>query len=550
MKYPAQGRLLKPWQLLVASVAALLLQACGQTGSSLPGNGSNTGPGSNPSAGAGSCYTAASRTASGGTSTTIAGTVRYEDRTYNATGFTGVACLPVRNATVELVSGSAVTLTTVTDAAGGYSFTVPAAGSYYVRALAKSGTVYNAVVKDDRDQSTYAVASGTMAVAAGDAWTAPLSAGITGAGPSFNIYDNLLKAQGVLQRYSGGQALPALTAYWYDGKTTGTYYSYVGGGHTLDILGSSSDSDAYDDSVILHEMGHYAAAVYSKDSSGGGAHSLSGHYDIRLTWSEGWASFFSSVVKAELGEANPQVYVDTTGGAGTGAATLSFTFEIDTPSFASHTIGADNEVAVANVLWTIYAGGAAPHLGLGFADIWADFAGGLKTDTYVNLEGFYDHWVAAAGHPAGQLDPILAARSIKYLADAYEADNSPAAARAVIAGTSETHTFFPAGDTDWFSIAVTGGATYTFFTSSLGDGADTLMTLYDTNGTTQLDQNDDESTNSRASRIVYTATATKTVYLKVEPYRPLINGTDIAYASSASWPPQIVKYGYYTLTVQ
>ncbi len=528
--------------ILFAAAAALSVYACGQS--------SGSQPGSNAPAGAGSCYAAESRTASGGGTSTIAGTVRYEDRTYDATGFTGVACLPVRNAVVELVSGTTTALSTTTDAAGGYSFTVPSAGNYYVRTLAESGTVYNAVVKDDRDQSTYAVKSATVAVAAGDAWTVPLSAGMTGAGPAFNIYDNVLKAQGVLQKYSGSQALPALTAYWYDGKTNGTYYSYIAGGHTLDILGSSSDSDSYDDSVILHEMGHYAAAIFSKDSSGGGAHSLTGHYDIRLTWSEGWASFFSSAVKAELGEPNPQVYVDTNGGVGTGSATLSFMFEIDTPSYASLTTGANNEVAVANVLWTIYGTGAAPHLGLGFTDIWADFTGGLKTDTYVDLEGFYDHWVATAGHPAGQLDPILAARTIKYIADAYEPDNSPAAARAIAAGTSEIHTFFTAGDADWFSVAVTGGTTYTFFTSLLGDGCDTLMTLYDADGTTQLDQNDDESTGSRASRIVYTAAATKTVYLKVEPYRPLINGIDLAYGSSASWPPQVVKYGYYTITVQ
>lgn len=539
------------WKLLLNIAAALSFYACGQTQGSIPGTstGTGTGTGTNATTGTGSCYVAASHTGAGGGATVLSGTVYYEDRTYNASGFTGVACLPVRNAVVDLVSGSTVTLTTTTDASGAYSFTLPAAGSYYIRALAQSGTVYNAVVKDDRDFSIYAIKSSTIAVAAGDAWTVPLSAGITGAGPAFNIYDNILKAQAVLQNYASGPALPALTAYWFDGKTTGTFYSTVGGTHTLDILGSATDSDAYDDSVILHETGHYAAAVFSKDSSGGGAHSLTGHYDIRLTWSEGWANFFSSLVKAETGEPNPQVYVDTNGGPGTGAATLSFAFEIDTPSFGYITTGADNEVAVANVLWSIYSAGAAPKLGLGFADIWADFTGALKTDAYVTFEGFYDHWIAAAGHPAGQLDPLLAARDIQYRADAYEADNSSAAAHALAAGASETHTFFGAGDADWFSVAVTGGTAYTFFTGALGDGCDTLMTLYDADGVTQINQNDDESASSRASRIVYTATATKTVYLKLEPYRPLVSGVDIAYGTSPSWPPQIVKYGHYTITV-
>lgn len=536
---------------LLAIGAALSLLACGQTYTPTGGGtGTGTGTGTNAGTGTGSCYAAASHKASSDGATVLSGTVNYEDRTYDVTGFTGVACLPVRNAVVELVNGSTVMLTATTDVNGVYSFTPPGAGTYYVRALTQSGSVYSAVVKDDRDQTIYAVKSDNLAIAAGDAWDVPLSAGITGAGPAFNIYDNIIKAVAVLHKYSASAGLPGLTAYWYDGKTTGTYYSLVGGGHTLDLLGLPTDSDAYDDSVILHEMGHFAAAVYSKDSSGGGAHSLTGHYDLRLTWSEGWANFFSSLVKAEKGEPAPHVYVDTNGGAGTGSATLSFAFEIDTPSFGSIAIGADNEVAVANVLWNIYSTGAAPKLGLGFSDIWSDFTGGLKTDTYVTLEGFYDHWIVTAGHPSGQLDPLLAARSIRYFADAYEADNSSAAARAIAAGAPETHTFFAAGDTDWFSVAVTNGTAYTFATSALGDGGDTLMTLYDANGVAQLDQNDDENSGSRASRIAYTATATKTVYLKLEPYRPLISGADIAYNTSTLWPPQIVKYGYYTLTVQ
>ncbi len=535
---------------LITVAVSLLLLACGQSGGS-SGNGTGTGTGTNAGTGTGggSCYAAPSHQASSDGTTVLSGTVYYEDRTYDATGFTGVACLPVRNATVDLMRNSVVALTTTTDAAGAYSFAIPAAGTYYVRTLAQSGTVYNAVVKDNRDNSTYAVKSISLDIAAKDAWTVTLSAGMTGAGPAFNIYDNILKAQSVLQKYAPSATLPALTAYWYDGKTTGTYYSNGAAGHTLDILGSPTDSDAYDDSVILHETGHYAAAVFSKDSSGGGAHSLTGHYDLRLTWSEGWANFFSSLVKAEKAEPKPYVYVDTNGGTGTGSATLNFTFEIDTPSYASRATGADNEVAVANVLWTIYTAGATPRLGLGFADIWTNVTVGLKTDTYVTFEGFYDHWVATAGHPAGQLDPLLTARSIKYAADAYETDSSAATARAIVAGTSETHTFFGAGDTDWFKIAVTGGTAYTFATGALGDGCDTLMTLYNADGTTQLAQNDDEISGKGSSKISWTADATKTVYLKLEPYRPLIS-TDLAYSTSTSWPPQIVKYGSYTLTVQ
>ncbi len=534
--------------------AALLLlplffYACGQSGGSAPSGGSQS-PG-------GSCYTAPSRSSTGNAATAITGTVYYEDRTYDANGFTGAACLPVRDAKVEALKGGVVVAGATTDAAGSYSLTLTDAGTYYIRVLAQSVALYAVTVKDDSTASVYAVRSADIAVGAGDAWNVPLSAGISGAGPAFNIYDNIEKAQGVLMAHSPG-VLPLITANWYSGKTSGTYYYQLGSFHAMDLLGADTDSDAYDDSVILHEMGHYAAAVFSKDSSPGGSHSLIGHYDLRLTWSEGWANFFSSLIKAELGEADPHLYVDTNGGNGTGAATLGFMFDIALPTHATYAIGADNELAVANVLWHIYAPGASPYLGLGFGGIWTDFTQGLTQEAYVTFEGFYDHWSDTAGQTAAQLAPLLADRSIKYYADAYEDDSAAATARVVAAGAVEEHTLFAAGDKDWYRIAAAANTSYTFSTAKLGDGADTLMTLYDSDGVTQLAQNDDTSTGTTASTIIYTPAAAKTLYLAVEPYRPL-TVNDFAYVNSSTcsvaaancyWTQALVKYGYYSLYVQ
>ncbi len=523
------------------ALSAVFLFACSGGGSS----SSSSSLGSSSASG-GSCSGSNTLSASGGSSITISGTAQYENRTYDKTGFTGVDCLPIRYAKVQVMQNGAVSASAVTDASGNFSVSSGiAAGSVYVRVVSDAGSPFSAIVQDNRDSSTYSVRSADITAKSGETWTAKLAASVTDVGQVFNIFDNIIKTQDVLKNLSG-TAAPLITAYWYSGKTEGTYYSYSGAKHIIDLLGKTTDSDAYDDSVILHEMGHYAAQVYSKDSSPGGTHRLTGHYDIRLTWSEGWASFFGSLVKSKYSEATPQWYVDTNGTSGTGASTLLFSFDIDTPSYSTLAVGADNEVAVSNVLWHIYASPAdSTHLALGSDKIWKVFGTDIPAATTADFETFYDKWVANA-YPS--LAALLADRAIKYAADSYESDNTAGTARTIAAGTSEVHTFFPASDVDWFQISVTSGATYSFTTSALGDGADTLLTLYDTNGTTQLAQSDDIDSTTKASKITWVANATKTVYIKCEPYRPLVSG-DILYSASASNPVAVVKYGYYTIAV-
>lgn len=543
----------------IAVAAALFLSACtgakNDTGST-GGSGASSGTTSNSNNGKSSCSLPANALASSGhASATIYGQAVYEDRTYDSTGFTGTACLPVRYATIEVISGTTVVASGQTDAAGNYSipFTSPG-GTVYLRALTQTKTTYNTAVEDDRSSSVYAVRSPDLSIGGSETWRVNLVAGIAGAGQAFNIFDNIIKAQSVVTAISGATP-PLLTVYWYDGKSDGTFFNNSGSARYIHLCGGGTDpnkdcyndSDAYDDSVILHESGHYVADVYSKDTSAGGNHSLTGHYGLELVWSEGWAGFWSGMARAVLGESNPELYVDTQGTATTGFTALSW--DISTPTFSSSATGANNELAVSNVLWNIYATGASPKLGLGYADIWNVFTVGLPQAAHVSFETFYDKWVSGAGRSAAQLAGILANRSINYYADSYEPDDSAATAHVVVKGASEKHTFFPAGDKDWFAIDVTAGVSYTFSTGSLEDGADTMMTLYDTNGVTQLAQNDDATPSTLSSSISYTATATKRVYILVEPYRQLVPG-DTLYSASASNPPPTVEYGAYTFTVQ
>ena len=502
-----------------------------------------------------------------GTST-ISGKVEYEDRTFDSTGFTGTANLPVRYARVQVVeNGNTVLKETTTAADGSYTLSSFAhgTGAITIRALTDSVSPYAATVKDNRDSSIYAVVSADLS----SSLPATLSnqdllADVNGAGPPFNIFDNLILGQERLREFAPATTLTQITANWWDGSITGSFY--IGGGtYNIYLVGNSSDDDAYDDTVILHEMGHYVADIYSRDDSKGGAHILTGHYDLRLTWSEGWATFFGSLVRAVSGISSPEYYVDTRD-----ASTLSFSYEIETLDLGSLSLsgsakGADNEVAVSAVLWDIYDDSfpdwewGSENLFMGYDEIWSIFDNDLPAASVATFETFWDMWEANVS--TGLLTDIMGSsggRDIRYFADDYEDDDTVGMAQSVAVGLNQQHTLFPAGDLDWFAISVTNGTTYTFTTGSLGDGADTLLTLYDTDGTTQVAQNDDDpslscsapgsTTPCLASKIVCTAKVNRTVYGTVESYRPLVEFIDLDY-DAASNPAAISNYGYYTLTI-
>lgn len=78
-------------------------------------------------------------------------------------------------------------------------------------------------------------------------------------------------------------------------------------------------------------------------------------------------------------------------------------------------------------------------------------------------------------------------------------------------------------DVDYFSVIATGGASYTFSTT-LGTNTDTTLTLYDTNGNTQL-AFDDDGGPGLASLINWTAPATGTYFLAVRSFSSSGTGT-------------------------
>ncbi len=77
-------------------------------------------------------------------------------------------------------------------------------------------------------------------------------------------------------------------------------------------IGTVVDLDAWDESPIIHEYGHFIEDKYSCDESPGGPHSFSKILgDLELAWSEGFNNYFQSAVRRGMGYPDANFYFDT-----------------------------------------------------------------------------------------------------------------------------------------------------------------------------------------------------------------------------------------------
>lgn len=100
-------------------------------------------------------------------------------------------------------------------------------------------------------------------------------------------------------------------------------------------------------------------------------------------------------------------------------------------------------------------------------------------------------------------------------ADSFEPDDRVTQANEIDTnGRPQTHTLSPAGDQDFVSFQAREGMEYTIETSNLGDGCDTVLTLYDEDGT-ELASDDDGADEPLASRLTWIAGTDGTLFIEV-----------------------------------
>ncbi|MBN2442670.1 MAG: hypothetical protein JXJ04_15045 [Spirochaetales bacterium] len=137
--------------------------------------------------------------------------------------------------------------------------------------------------------------------------------------------------------------------------------------------------------------------------------------------------------------------------------------------------------------------------------------------------------------------------------DSYEPDNSYSAANTLSTGVPQDHTLLPSNDYDYMKFTGISGYLYTVATFSEVDLTDTILYLYDTNGTTLLAYNDDNSdkdmqpirtdkklykdiNRSFQSTIVWSCPADGTYYLMVKGYSGATGNYSILLTETAGTP--------------
>lgn len=270
----------------------------------------------------------------------VKGTVSYEDRPPLVSGALGaVRLLPVRGASVSVVTatGNQVLSTRSVSEIGSFTIDyIPTPGqSVYVlvatasssptrtgRVVNSSGQVHGLQSEPFVDQ---AVAQVTMVATQ------------AGSGRAFNIFDQAVAAADFIHTEMGEPTIKPFSIEWYIGSNDGSYYD----GSSVHLLGNSGDDDGYDDTVIMHEIGHYMSDNYALDDSPGGAHDGS-PTTPSLAWGEGFATYFNMAVRGE------PIYADSNAQGGFGDDLDSSVTKV--PGGSSNTVNV-SENMVAEILW-------------------------------------------------------------------------------------------------------------------------------------------------------------------------------------------------------
>jgi hypothetical protein len=141
---------------------------------------------------------------------------------------------------------------------------------------------------------------------------------------------------------------------------------YRGDIDSLFLLGdAATDTEEFDDHVIIHEWGHYFEDVFSRSDSIGGPHRLGESVDARLAWGEGWATAFAGMALDE------PLYCDTQ----VPGTTSGFGINAETDGFGRQ--GWFNEISITTLLYDLWDTTNEPGDGgsIGWAPIYDTMTG-------------------------------------------------------------------------------------------------------------------------------------------------------------------------------
>ena len=352
---------------------------------------------------------------------------------------------PAQGVTVEFIEGdplmsnSGAFSTTSTDAAGRFSLQVPSATSGFLRVRAEMVSAGQpgwdvAVVDNTNLDALYALDGAVFDTGdrdsvrdlhAGSGWTGAGYGGERAAAP-FAILDTIRKGMDLLVSVDSTIVLSPLALHWSvdnipspasggvntaTGEIVTTFFSEVLGG--VYVLGAeNSDTDEYDEHVLLHEWAHYLEAEFARSDTIGGPHALGDVLDLRVAFSEGWANAFAAIAT------NESLYRDALGPA-QGAAP-AFDVEGSPLPIGNPAPGWFSEQSVHEMLFDLFdaAADGADALELGFGPVFAVLGSGLnESSPPISIFSFIALLKAAETAAVPSIDAIVTAQSMDPVAD-------------------------------------------------------------------------------------------------------------------------------------
>jgi hypothetical protein len=405
---------------------------------------------------------------------TVRGRFLYEDRIVDAGGYTGrVRRLPLRHVTAELVAEATGEVLART--------WLDADGRFELRATARSEPVSVRLRSWTRGHSEYAlrvvapppgavdpIASAVpheirttpfaLAAAGADLGTlVERDPDGYGAVQAFHILDLAIDAFDAVRspEFAAGGAVPtradSLGIFW------GPALRIRSSAQARDVIEitspASGDTDGWSDAVVLHEVGHFIAQRFLRESNPGGIHLLGDvEQDLRLSWAEGLATAFACWVRewraaARRDADGAPVDADVARYVNVGlpppdgvAGGLQFAWDIEAHRLGARELprdGIGSETTLAGLLWDVVDGTASADAAPGdddatelpIARAWAVLRAmrDLPAPRGVTFEDLWVAWQDRDPEPAA-LAPLLRDARIEFVPDAAEPDGMRAPA--------------------------------------------------------------------------------------------------------------------------
>ena len=301
----------------------------------------------------------------------------------NGLNYSAISQEPARGITIEALDASGDLLSCgMTDSNGNYEVSVNSNTDVRIRARAEmiqtTGPTWDVSVIDNTSGDALYALNGSLASSgtvdsvrnlnAASGWGGSSYTGTRAAAP-FAILNPIYDALQQMAAIDPDVVFPPNQFGWSinnrasDGNPANgdiSTSSYVGNGR-VNILGAAnSDTDEYDDHVVIHEWGHYFEDQLSRSDSLGGTHTGTDRLDPRVALGEGFGNALSGMITDD------PFYRDSNG------AQQADGFEINVESNSANPEGWFNEFSVQSILYDIYdaADDGTDTLTLGLAPIY------------------------------------------------------------------------------------------------------------------------------------------------------------------------------------